>query len=100
MSAQNYSNLFQPVLAQANSEAAIEINPQSAYAYLILGQALEDQRDQVGAYQAYEKASALGNETEDPTITAQARMKLGILMQSMSMNNLSGDQTLTPTGTP
>jgi tetratricopeptide (TPR) repeat protein len=85
LSAQTYSILAQPALAQARAEEAIALNPKSAQAYLIYGQALEDQKDANGAYQAYETASNLGMENDDPTITAQARMKMGILLQSMNL---------------
>jgi cytochrome c-type biogenesis protein CcmH/NrfG len=97
MSAQNYTTLYQPALAKADAEAAIAINPKSAQGYLILGQALEDQKDQNGAYQAYEKASALGTESNDPTITAQARIKMGMLLQAMGMNSFTN---ATPTTAP
>jgi tetratricopeptide (TPR) repeat protein len=98
MSAQDYSILGRPALAQSNAEAAIAINPKLAQGYLILGQALEDQGDRIGAYDAYEKASTLGMENDDPTVTAQARMKLGMLMQSINM--LPEQPQPTPSVTP
>lgn len=84
-SAQTFSLLMQPKLAQARAEEAIALNPKSAQAYLIYGQALEDQKDQGGAYQAYETASSLGMQNNDPTTTAQARIKMGILLQTMNL---------------
>jgi tetratricopeptide (TPR) repeat protein len=96
MRAQNLSILGKPALAQSNAEEAIRINPESAQGYLILGQALEDQRDLEGAYQSYEKASTLSNDNNDPTVTAQARMKMGILLQSMGMDSLNPAPMATP----
>ena len=97
MSAQNYVIFAQPELARTNAEAAIALNPESGQGYLILGQALEDLNDDYGAYQAYEKASSLGNAKNDATITAQARLKMGILMQSMGMESMFQDMGVTPT---
>jgi tetratricopeptide (TPR) repeat protein len=98
MKAQNYSILGKPDLSQSTAMEAIGLNPQSAQGYLILGQALEDQRDTTGAYAAYEKASTLGMENNDPTVTAQARMKMGMLMQSMNLVPDFGGST--PSATP
>jgi predicted Zn-dependent protease len=99
-SAQNYVVLGEPAASQADAEAAIALNPRSAQGYLILGQALEDQNDTSGAYAAYEKASALGlEEDNDAAISAQARIKMGMLMQSIQ-NMMPELETLTPAATP
>jgi tetratricopeptide (TPR) repeat protein len=95
--AQTFSILMQPELARQFAQEAIALNPQSAQGYLILGQALEDIKDLNGAYQAYEQASSLGMENNDPTSTAQARLKMGILLQSMNLFAPEQDSTLEPT---
>jgi predicted Zn-dependent protease len=72
-------------------------NRSSAKAFLLLGTAYELQNDQVKAIEAYEMASEVGNQIEDSTTVAQARIKLAMLMQSFGLNQL---ETVTPELTP
>lgn len=72
-------------------------NRSSAKAFLLLGTAYELQNDQVKAIEAYEMASEVGNQIEDSTTVAQARIKLAMLMQSFGLNQL---ETSTPELTP
>ncbi|GAP06593.1 protein containing TPR repeat [Anaerolinea thermolimosa] len=71
--------------------------PDSAKGYLLLGQAYELMGDQLQALQTYEKASEVGERVNDPTTVAQARIKMGMLMQIMGLPTL--DQAA-PTNTP
>jgi tetratricopeptide (TPR) repeat protein len=95
--AQTYFMIGQLELSKADAQAAIDVNPNSAKAYLILGQDLESLADQTGAYAAYQKASDLGG--DDPTTVAQARIKMGMLLQSMGLFPSTQDVTTT-TPTP
>ncbi len=61
--------------------ALVEKYPNSGRAYLLLGQAYENEGNQTDALAAYEKASAVGEASNDPTTAAQARIKMGMLMQ-------------------
>lgn len=81
--AQTYYIIGQVERSKADIQTAIEINPKSAKAYLILGQDLETSGDQQGAYAAYQKASDYGG--NDATTVAQARIKMGMLLQSMGL---------------
>lgn len=95
--AQTYYMIGQVELSKADAQAAIDANPKSAKAYLILGQDLETMGDQQGAYAAYQKASDLGG--DDATTVAQARIKMGMLLQSMGLFPSTQNST-TPTPTP
>jgi len=95
--AQTYFMIGQLEKSKADAQAAIVVNPASAKAYLIYGSALETMGDQKGAYDAYQMASNLGG--DDATIVAQARIKMGMLMQSMGLSPFNQNQE-TPSPTP
>lgn len=75
----------------------ISQQPGSAKGYLLLGQAYELMGDQLQALQMYEKASEVGEGVNDPTTVAQARIKMGMLMQIMGLPTVGQPA---PTNTP
>ena len=95
--AQTYYMLGKLDRAKTDAQAVIGENSKSARGYLILGQVLESQRDQQGAYECYQQASDLAG--DDAPIAAQARIKMGMLMQSMGLYSAS-QNTETPSPTP
>jgi cytochrome c-type biogenesis protein CcmH/NrfG len=86
-------------IAQTDAQQAVDLNPKSAKGYLVLGQILESQREMDKAYAAYEKASSLASENDDSVIAAQARIKMGMVMQLMGVNMFE-PTGITPTPTP
>ena len=72
-------------LAKQDIQQLIQEMPKSARAYLILGQIFESQQNTSEAYSTYEKASALATDSNDSVVAAQARIKMGMLMQSMGL---------------
>lgn len=77
-------------------EKVLESYPDSAKAYLLIGQAYEDVGEPLKALDAYEKASAAGDKIDDSTTVAQARIKMGMLLQMLALPSLD-EQTVTPT---
>lgn len=90
---QTEMELGRPIVAFDLLTAYLQENANSAKSYLLLGQANELLGKRADAVQAYEMASTVGNETDDATTVAQARIKLGMLMQSL-------DYTTVETPTP
>lgn len=93
---QVYLALGEPGKAIPHMLAMLEEFPESARGYLILGQAYEDSGDQMKALEAYEMASTTGTASDDPTIVAQARIKMAFLMQQYSLPTMQGEEVLTP----
>lgn len=89
-----------PQLAEADAQAMIKENPNSAMAYMLLGQAYESQKRYMDAYNAYDISSTLGLEYDDPAIAAQSRIKMGMMMQSMQEPMLGEVSTQSPAVTP
>lgn len=85
--------------AQNDAQEAVNLNPKSAKGYLILGQIFESQREIDKAYAAYEQASTLAGEVDDSVVAAQARIKMGMVMQLMGVDSFNLFE-LTPTPTP
>lgn len=88
---QDYLIIQQPKLAEESARNAILANPNSAKGYFILGSAQETAGDTAGAYDSYNEAVRLGDASGDSTISVQAKIKLGYLMQGAG---------LLPEGTP
>ncbi len=95
--AQAYFVLNQLELAFNDAQTAVDLNPQSARGFLILGQMLESQKEFDKAYATYEKASNLASEQSDSYVAAQARIKMGMVMQLMGVNAFN---PVSPTPTP
>ncbi len=71
-----------------DAKNAIQANPQSAQGYLYLGQAYEYLGNLTEAYSMYETASALADQQGDAQLIATIRMRMGMMMQSMSLPTL------------
>lgn len=95
--AQVYLMMNNPAATSSLLEQYILEDPMSPKAFLLLGTAYEAQHDQLRAIDAYERASTVGNETEDPATVAQARLKLAMLMQAFGLPQM---ETGTPEPTP
>ncbi|RMF02620.1 MAG: hypothetical protein D6768_07825 [Chloroflexi bacterium] len=78
--AQVYLRTGQAAKVEAEARAALEANPQSARAALMLGQSLEVQGLRQEAAQAYEQASELAQATNENEVFVMARLALGRLM--------------------
>jgi len=76
-----YLNLGQAKAALADARAVIELNPNSAMGYLVLGQANEGAGNYAEATDAYTRASTLAQAQNKPEVAVMARMQLGMLMQ-------------------
>jgi hypothetical protein len=76
---QLYLRLNQSEKAETDAQAAINNDDQSADAWLLLGQALENQSKTVEAMQAYQMASDLGVEHGNNEVVVLARLGLGRL---------------------
>lgn len=68
-----------------DAQSAIQANPQSAQGYLYLGQAYEYMGRLTDAYSMYEIASNLADQQGDAQLIATVRMRMGMMMQSMSI---------------
>lgn len=97
--AQSFYGLNNVEAAFRDAQQAVDLNPNSAKGYLILGQMLESQKEMDKAYAAYEKASNLATAQDDSFIAAQSRIKMGMVMQLMGVNSLNSFE-ITPTPTP
>lgn len=69
----------QPIRAEADARAALELDQNSAKTWLLLGQTLEAQDKLAEAVAAYQKASELAVDSGDGEIVVMARMALGRL---------------------
>lgn len=67
----------QAAKAEHDARAAIDLDKNSAWAWFLLGQALEAQNKPAEAFPAYQKASELGLESGDSEVVVLARMALG-----------------------
>lgn len=70
-----------------DAQNAIEANPQSALAHLLVGQAYEQMGNGQAAYAAYEIASSLADTQADVELLATVRMRMGMLLQSLSLSS-------------
>lgn len=88
-------SLGRPDASVQDAQSAIQLNPKSATAYLLLGTGLELKQDYENALRAYENSADFGLQTGNDQIVAQAKIKMGMLIQMMGQ--LSGPP---PTTTP
>ena len=79
--ARAYLLLDQPEAAVADAQAVVELNPESAAGYVLLGRAYEQMEDYLEAIFAYEQAIDLAEEQGDFQLAGTARINVGILMQ-------------------
>jgi tetratricopeptide (TPR) repeat protein len=93
---QDYVQAGKVLKALADAQAAIQANPNSGSAYLLLGQVNEMQQKYQDAMDAYNKAYEVADKTNQTEIAALSRMRLAMLMQSMN-SQMPGAQQVTPT---
>ncbi len=94
---QDYLMVQLPDKALADAQAAVKANPQSANAYLLLGQVYEVQKKYQDSLDAYNKGYDAADKSNQPQLAALARMRIAMLMQSM---NEQVPAELQPTATP
>jgi cytochrome c-type biogenesis protein CcmH/NrfG len=94
MRAQFYQTVGMLDASITDMKTLIQANPKSARAYLVLGTSYEKKGDISGGLSAYETASQIGTEVDDTLTVAEARVKLGMLMQSAQMK---AEDALVPT---
>lgn len=80
--AQIYSGLGQLPQIQADAEALLELDPQSAYGNFFMGVVRESEGNLQDAYAYYENASQFAHENEQSELYVMARMRLSQLMTS------------------
>lgn len=68
-----------------DSDNLLEINPKSAEAYLYRGLVYEMRGDNSQAYDAFDKAAVLAEEQNKNQLVATIRVRMGMLMQSVSI---------------
>jgi tetratricopeptide (TPR) repeat protein len=81
--ARSYLLLGQPEAALADAQEAIELNPQSANGYVLMGRAHEQMEEYVDAIFAYEQAIDLAEEQDNYQLAGTTRINVGILMQRL-----------------
>jgi len=81
--AQTYLLLGQPEAAVVDALEVVELNPESAAGYMLLGRAYEQAEDYLEAMFAYEQAIDLAEAQGDFQLVGTARVNVGILMQRL-----------------
>jgi Tfp pilus assembly protein PilF len=94
---QAYMNSNQAEKALADTNAAIQANPQFAGAYLLRGQVYELQKKYQAAMADYNQAFTVADKAGQPELAAIARVRVAYLTQTMNVEGLPG---LSPTSTP
>ncbi len=77
--AQSYLEFAEPVKAETDARAALELDDEAAIAWLLLGQSLEYQQRYLQASIAYETAGDLAFEQGQNQVVVMARLALGRL---------------------
>jgi tetratricopeptide (TPR) repeat protein len=80
-----YLLLDEAPAAVVDAKAVIEINPQSASGYLLLGSSQESLGDYTEAIFAYQQAAGLAEDQGDYQLAGTARVNVGILMQRLQV---------------
>jgi tetratricopeptide (TPR) repeat protein len=88
---QMYLRLDQAQAALSDAEAAIQLNPESASGYLLLGRANEWLENYQQAIAAYEQAATLADAQGNSQIAAMARVNMGVLMQRLPLQQEEGN---------
>ena len=84
--------------ARADLDAVFAQDPDSPQAHYYLASLYEDQGDLTKAAQELEKVSALAEQRKQSELTAIARYRLGMLMQSMQVRpGLAATPAASPT---
>jgi tetratricopeptide (TPR) repeat protein len=83
--ARAYLLLDQAEAALVDAQAVVELNPESAAGYMLMGRAYERLEDYLEAVLAYEQASTLAEELGDFQLAGTARINVGMLMQHLQV---------------
>lgn len=97
---QHYSMSNQLDKALSDATDVLRLNPESAQAYLLIGQVYEIQKDYQKALDAYDQAYTISDKQKQYEMAALARMRMAMLMQVMNVQITPPDWMLTPTPTP
>lgn len=97
---QYYSLANQMDKALSDAQAAIAINPDSAQGFLLAGQVYEFQKKYQDALDAYDQAFEVSDKEKQYELSALAKVRIAMLMQSMNVEITPPDWLLTPTPTP
>jgi len=81
--ARAYILLNRPEAALADAREVVELNPESAAGYMLLGHAYEQLEDYVEALFAYQQVVTLADEQGDFQLAGTARISVGLLMQRL-----------------
>ncbi len=81
--ARAYLLLNRPEAALADAREVVELNPESAAGYTLLGRAYEQLEDYMEALLAYQQVVTLAEEQGDFQLAGTARINVGLLMQRL-----------------
>jgi len=76
-----YAQMGRVEATLADASAAIALDPESAMAHFLLGDAYEAQGKIPEAVEEFERAAELGDQAGNSALVAQARMRAGMLLQ-------------------
>lgn len=88
--ARTYLLVDQPDAALADALEVIELNPESAPGYVLVGRAYEHMEDYLEAIFAYEQAIDLAEQQGDFQLSGTTRVNVGILMQRLQAQPREG----------
>ena len=88
--ARTYLLVDQPEAAVADALEVIELNPESAIGYVLMGRAYEYMEDYLEAMFAYEQAIDLAEEQGDFQLVGTTRVNVGMLMQRLQAQPREG----------
>jgi tetratricopeptide (TPR) repeat protein len=80
----------QPEAAVADAQEAVELNPQLAIGYVLMGRAHEQMAEHMEAIFAYEQAIDLAEEQGNYQLAGTTRISVGILMQGLQAQPVEG----------
>jgi tetratricopeptide (TPR) repeat protein len=80
----------QPEAAVADAQEAVELNPQLANGYVLMGRAHEQMGEHLEAIFAYEQAISLAEEQGNYQLAGTTRINVGILMQRLQAQPKEG----------
>ncbi|HEX7395799.1 MAG TPA: tetratricopeptide repeat protein [Anaerolineaceae bacterium] len=93
---QDYLVIGQNSKSEQDAQAAIAANPDSASGYYLLGSAQENTKDTQAALKSYQQAVELADQSGNASLSVEAKIKMGYLMQGAGGNLNSPQVTPTP----
>jgi tetratricopeptide (TPR) repeat protein len=88
--ARAYLLLNRPEAALADAQGVVELNPESAAGYMLLGHAYDQLEDYMEALFAYQQVVTLAEEQGDFQLAGTARINVGLLMQRLQAQPREG----------